>query len=656
MKNMSNKQKQLRALIAVILMAGMMLSVAVYTYAESGGRTSIISFDFGSKHTDFVQKHFGNRTDVGTDGSVVKVTIRNDDQRLPDAVSTLMNILAEDLTDNGEQIMYYYGRILVGRHKREDYADEEEYRQDQEKYFDAPVTDNMLLYILWAQPVEATITVTPPECGTKVEYIDKTGSYVWAQPGPNLAISGGCHFRDYYALYTDWDLSEYGIHGLSDGPLIMKGGNSYIARFYLSADWGYFFPENFADTIKVKGGTLISQQNNPYKISVPVKHTVPDNYVITEPTCSETGSKTYTCPGCGDKVVEVIPALGHSFSYTGSGATITAKCEHDKCDITDVLTLTLSAPTELVNDGTAKEATINPDYNQTAFPDQYDIAYFRDGTSLEKAPVDAGTYTAQLTIGTATAKVEYTIQKAESAVTPPEAKIGLIYSENAQELITAGTTDDGEMQSALGESGETEPENGWSIEIPTGTDAGTYYVWYKAVGDANHFDSKAACVEVTIATGYSCTEGEGAEWTKGSETGLDFTIKGSPDDTGTFKKFTGLASDDSAVALSNYTASPGSVKLTLKPEWLETLAAGKHTLTADFTDGKAETFFTVKDAAPTEEPTEAPTATPTPKPTATPKPVPKTGDSAPLALWLGLIIFGLIALGGTLAWKAKKHH
>ena len=64
-------------------------------------------------------------------------------------------------------------------------------------------------------------------------------------------------------------------------------------------------------------------------------------------------------------------------------------------------------------------------------------------------------------------------------------------------------------------------------------------------------------------------------------------------------------------------------------------------LTANFSDGKAEAPFTIKDAARTPAPT--------------PKPVPKTGDSAPLALWLGLILLGLIGIGGILFWKAKKH-
>ena len=39
---------------------------------------------------------------------------------------------------------------------------------------------------------------------------------------------------------------------------------------------------------------------------------------------------------------------------------------------------------------------------------------------------------------------------------------------------------------------------GYSASIPTGTEAGTYYVWYKAVGDENHSDSDPRHIEVRI--------------------------------------------------------------------------------------------------------------------------------------------------------------
>ena len=53
------------------------------------------------------------------------------------------------------------------------------------------------------------------------------------------------------------------------------------------------------------------------------------------------------------------------------------------------------------------------------------------------------------------------------------------------------------MQYALGtKDAATEA---YTTSIPTATDAGTYYVWYKVVGDENHTDSKPECIEVTIA-------------------------------------------------------------------------------------------------------------------------------------------------------------
>ena len=41
-------------------------------------------------------------------------------------------------------------------------------------------------------------------------------------------------------------------------------------------------------------------------------------------------------------------------------------------------------------------------------------------------------------------------------------------------------------------------ESLYTTSIPTATNAGTYYVWYKVVGDDNHNDTAASCITVTI--------------------------------------------------------------------------------------------------------------------------------------------------------------
>ena len=65
-------------------------------------------------------------------------------------------------------------------------------------------------------------------------------------------------------------------------------------------------------------------------------------------------------------------------------------------------------------------------------------------------------------------------------------------------MTVTGEPIGGTMQYALGADTTTAPAEGWSVAVPGGTDPGTYYVWYKVVGDANHNDSAAGCVTVAI--------------------------------------------------------------------------------------------------------------------------------------------------------------
>ncbi|MBR6897056.1 MAG: copper resistance protein CopC, partial [Lachnospiraceae bacterium] len=97
-------------------------------------------------------------------------------------------------------------------------------------------------------------------------------------------------------------------------------------------------------------------------------------------------------------------------------------------------------------------------------------------------------------------KVQFPAVKEPATVTKaPEAKT-LTYNDSAQELVTAGEVTGGEMQYALGENATTAPDaSAYTTSIPTATDAGTYYVWYKAVGDDNHNDSEPDKVGVTIS-------------------------------------------------------------------------------------------------------------------------------------------------------------
>lgn len=95
----------------------------------------------------------------------------------------------------------------------------------------------------------------------------------------------------------------------------------------------------------------------------------------------------------------------------------------------------------------------------------------------------------------------FTISKAPSSVTAaPAAAENLVYNNGtAQTLVTEGQAEGGTLEYALGTDDQTAPETGYSADIPSGTDAGTYYVWYRSKGDENHSDTASACVAVVIA-------------------------------------------------------------------------------------------------------------------------------------------------------------
>ena len=92
--------------------------------------------------------------------------------------------------------------------------------------------------------------------------------------------------------------------------------------------------------------------------------------------------------------------------------------------------------------------------------------------------------------------IAVTVQRASisaSRITPPTAQENLTYTGQEQALITAGSVADyGTMQYSLTENGT------YSQDIPTGTDAGMYTVWYRVIGDENHNNTTPASVAVSI--------------------------------------------------------------------------------------------------------------------------------------------------------------
>ena len=115
----------------------------------------------------------------------------------------------------------------------------------------------------------------------------------------------------------------------------------------------------------------------------------------------------------------------------------------------------------------------------------------KDGTEYsETVPTEAGEYTVKATVAETDnykggeAEADFTIAKADAVPAAISAN-HRIYDGTENPLVTVtGEAEGGEMQYALGTATEVTGEYGSAI--PTAADIGTYYVWYRVVGDDNH--------------------------------------------------------------------------------------------------------------------------------------------------------------------------
>lgn len=93
--------------------------------------------------------------------------------------------------------------------------------------------------------------------------------------------------------------------------------------------------------------------------------------------------------------------------------------------------------------------------------------------------------------------------------------------------------------------------------------------------------------DATEGVAYNITSGANGVWVKGSTDTLSFTADGD------LAKFKSVKIDGTELAADKYTKAAGSTVITLKNEYLSTLATGKHTIAIIYTDGGCSTSFTV---------------------------------------------------------------
>lgn len=146
------------------------------------------------------------------------------------------------------------------------------------------------------------------------------------------------------------------------------------------------------------------------------------------------------------------------------------------------------------------------------------------------------------------------------------------------------------------------------------------------------------CSAVDPAFKAMIIEGANGKWQKGSEDGLSFTSNAA------FADFLKVQVDGKDVDASNYTVKEGSTIVTLKPSYLETLSAGKHTLAIVSDTGTAETEFTV--LAAEEEAADSKAANDGDK-----ESLPETGDGSMLPIAALSILAMVSAAAGALSLR-----
>ncbi len=188
----------------------------------------------------------------------------------------------------------------------------------------------------------------------------------------------------------------------------------------------------------------------------------------------------------------------HSWKATANGAAITLKCSADGCNLADgfAVTYTVTAPDEadLVYSGSRKPASVEVSDNPTGLglPAVSDvtITYMKsDGTALEGAPIDAGTYQASITIGDKTASVTYTIVNREVKNPTIEVSAAGTYDGNAKKPSVTVKDENKEI-----------PASEYSVSYENNTNAGTATVIITNANGGNYNVSGSTTFTIGKAT------------------------------------------------------------------------------------------------------------------------------------------------------------
>jgi len=337
-------------------------------------------------------------------------------------------------------------------------------------------------------------------------------------------------------------------------------------------------------------------------------------------------------------------SVGGSSNVTGlePGVVVTLEVSPDEDYILDGLSVKMEAidvPLTSVGDGVytfempAADVTV-----QAAFRQYYFLIEFvdYDGSPLQRSKWASGetpVYSGDPPADHLDEQYTYSFIGWSPDIVPvtESAVYKAAYRSTVREYVITWKNDDGSLIDTTSVAYGQVPAHADAVKEDT---AGFTYFFEKWSPDIGPVTGEATYTAVYTAVEkpvYTVTGGGDAEVNEGKAEDLVITVKRSPDDTVCFSLFRGLELDGAGLTEgTDYTAEAGSTVITIKGAVLNALAAGSHTVTALFEDGRAETAVNVTAAAET----------------------PDAGEHSRMGLWIGLTALAVLALGVCLGRKA----
>lgn len=348
---------------------------------------------------------------------------------------------------------------------------------------------------------------------------------------------------------------------------------------------------------------------------------------------------------------DVTPDLSQKQTYDGKPKEVTAKTKNGVIDMGNVT---------VCYEGTSGTTYTRSETAPTNAGTYKVILSVVEGKNYTAAEIEAGTLTiekADLTVEDVTEFFEYTktgTQTINVANLVPGARsyaLGAYANDNG--ILTGNITIDatGLMKFALSALTKGNIDN--KVTVPV-------------IITSENYKDVTVKVTIYISPEYRIIEGANSSWTQNTDGTV--VIRGD----GEFNRFHAVKVDGKVIDRANYDVKKGSTIITLKAEYLKTLATGSHTFAIVWDNGIAGTNFTVVANTPanngnnnsssgsdqggsndSSDNTNTSTASATgTNPAQEMDKVPATGD--PFGIWLILFVISLTGLAGMLARRKKN--